>query len=130
MKVSSAEIIASSKINSDILGDFTASLHSANFEYSERSYIGAEEDFKGDEEDPRKTKHHSAIDEYTVSHENSDFSSSVAYTEKLTSAKATEYARKIANVRGSVADPDFMEAKIHELVSGNSLVAETRVLRG
>ena len=36
----------------------------------------------------------------------------------------------IANVRGSEADPDYMEAKIRELVSGNSLVAEIRVLRG
>lgn len=43
---------------------------------------------------------------------------------------ATEYARKIANVRGSEADPDFMEARIHELVAANPLVAETRVIRG
>ena len=69
MKVSEAEIIASSKINADILGEFTASLHSANFEYTLKSYIGAEEDFKGDENDPRKLKHHSAIDNFTVSHE-------------------------------------------------------------
>ena len=93
MKVSEAEIIASSKINSDILGEFTASLHTANFEFSQRSYIGAEEDFKGEEEDPRKLKHHSAIDGFTVSHENTDYTSSAAYMEKLASAKATEYTR-------------------------------------
>ena len=58
MKVAEAEIIASSKINADLLGEFTASLHSANFEFSMRSYIGAEEDFKGEDDDPRKFKHH------------------------------------------------------------------------
>ena len=73
MKVSEAEIIASSKINADILGEFTASLHTANFEFSQKSYIGAEEDFKGAEDDPRRTKHHVAIDDYTVSHESADF---------------------------------------------------------
>ena len=49
---------------------------------------------------------------------------------KLASAKATEYTRKIANVRGSEADPDYMEARIHELVAGHKNVAETRVLKG
>jgi len=69
MKVSDAEIIASSKINADIIGEFIAALNTANFEYSKRSYIGAEEDFKGDEDDPRKTKHHKKVDNITVSHE-------------------------------------------------------------
>lgn len=130
MKVAEAEIIASSKINADILGEFTASLHSANFEFSQKSYLGAEEDFKGEDSDPRRTKHHVAIDDISVVHENEDFESASAYVEKLAFARATEYTRKIANIRGSEADPDFMEAKIHELVGENPLVAETRVIRG
>ena len=69
MKVSEAEVIASSKIKADLLGEFTASLHSANFEWTKKSYIGAEEDFKGEDDDPRKLKHHAAIDNFTVSHE-------------------------------------------------------------
>ena len=56
------------------------------------------------------------------------FDSTQNYNEKLASAKATEYARSIANIRGSEADPDFMEAKIRELVAGNASVVETRVL--
>ena len=130
MKVGSAEIIASSGIKAELLGEFVASLHSANFEFSRRSYIGAEEDFKGDPDDPRKDKHHKAIDDFSVSHEESGFESSQGYVEKMAGAKATEYARKIANVRGSEADPDYMEARIRELVEGKSRVAETRVLRG
>ena len=130
MKVSSAEIIASSKINSDILGEFTSSLHTANFEFTQKSYIGAEEDFKGDEDDPRRTKYHSSIDDYTVSHENESFQNSQAYIEKLAFAKATEYTRRIANIRGSEADPDFMEAEIRKLVANCPLVVQTRVIRG
>lgn len=34
MKIAEAEVLASSKINADILGEFVASLHSANFEFS------------------------------------------------------------------------------------------------
>ena len=132
MKISKAEIIASSKINADILGDFTAALHTANFEFSQRSYIDAADDFKGDEEDPRKSKHHAKIDEFNVSHEQVDFTLTQAYKEKLASARATEYARSIANVRGSEADPEYMEVKIRELVSGssNEKVREVRVLKG
>lgn len=130
MKISKADVIASSKINADILGEFTASLHSANFEFSQRSYIGADEDFKGDEADPRKTKHHSKIDDFSVSHESANFAEAQAYKEKMASARATEYARSIANIRGSEADPCFMEAKIWELVKGNANISEVRVLKG
>jgi len=58
MKIADAEVIASSKIKADILGEFTAALQSANFEFAQKSYIGAEEEFKGEEDDPRRSKHH------------------------------------------------------------------------
>jgi len=44
-------------------------------------------------------------------------------------AEATEFARNLANTRGSVADPEFMEQKIRELVDGHTdVVKEIRVL--
>ena len=130
MKISRAEIIASGKINPDILGEFTASLHSANYEFSQKSHIGAEEDFKGDDEDPRKMKHHLAVDNVEVVHEQSDFASNEDYIDKMAAAKATEYARKVANVRGTEADPDFMEEQIRNLVAGNDKVREVRCIKG
>jgi hypothetical protein len=54
MKVSEAEVIASSKINSESLADFRAALHSSNFEFSLKSHIGSEEEFKGEDDDARK----------------------------------------------------------------------------
>ena len=130
MKIDKAEVIASSKINADILGEFSAAFHSANFEFAQRSYIGAEEDFKGDENDPRRSKHHAKVDQLTVTHESTGFIDSDVYVRRMASAHATEYARSIANVRGSEADPDYMEAKIRELVYGNGKVAEIRCLKG
>jgi len=45
-------------------------------------------------------------------------------------ARATEYAREISNVRGSEADPDWMEARIRELVSGSDRIREVRTIKG
>ena len=62
MKIGKTEVIASSKINADILGEFSAAFQSANFEFAQRSYIGAEEDFKGEQDDPRRSKYHAKVD--------------------------------------------------------------------
>mmetsp|Transcript_12482 Transcript_12482/g.8699 ORF Transcript_12482/g.8699 Transcript_12482/m.8699 type:complete len:122 (+) Transcript_12482:464-829(+) len=45
------------------------------------------------------------------------------------SAESKEYARNLANIRGTVADPAFMENEVHKLVDGNSLV-HTKVIKG
>lgn len=78
----------------------------------------------------RRSKHHSTIDKVDVFHEDADFNSRQDYLEKIASARATEYTRSIANIRGTEADPDFMEAKIRELVAGNESVKEVRVIKG
>ena len=48
----------------------------------------------------------------------------------MAAAKTKEYTRSIANLRGSEADPDFMEQKIRELVQGRDNVKELRVIKG
>ena len=57
-----------------------------------------------------------------------DFVNAPSFYEKLALAKATEYTRSIGNIRGSQANPDFMEERIRELVAGNDKVADIRVL--
>ena len=93
MKITEAEIIASSKVDANLLGDFHAAFISSNFEYSEKSYIGAEEEFKGDENDKRKQKHSKPVDQIQIAHETSDFSTNPDYLDKLAAARATEYTR-------------------------------------
>ena len=41
-----------------------------NFEWSKKSHIGAEEDFKGEEDDVRKFKHSKVVNQWELSHEN------------------------------------------------------------
>jgi len=48
------------------------------------------------------------IESVEIAHEE-DFKASDEYKYKLAAARATEYTRKIANIRGTEADPDFME---------------------
>ena len=130
MNVGSAEVIASSKINAALLGDFQAALHAGNFEYSLRSHIGAEEEFKGEDDDERKHRHSTVLTDVTVSHEDSGFSGSDDFVEKMARARATEYARGVANIRGSEADPEYMEQAIRALAEGKDHVKEIRVLKG
>lgn len=43
-------------------------------------------------------------------------------------ARSTELSRNLCSTRGGVADPDWMEQRIHELVKDHPNVKETRVL--
>ena len=66
MKASEAEILISDKINPDLVAHFESSLHTNNFEFSMKSYIGAEDDFKGDPEDLRKHHYAKRVKEFKI----------------------------------------------------------------
>lgn len=105
------EIIASSKIDSSKLHHFEHSVNLANYCYTEKKV--PHDDWKGDEEDERKWHEFfypgNTVDVVTISHENESFKEEEAYLSKMAFARATEYTRSLANLRGSRADPDFME---------------------
>jgi leucyl aminopeptidase len=44
--------------------------------------------------------------------------------------RAANYAKELANIRGTVADPDYMENKIHELVKDCPMISEVRIIKG
>ena len=79
-----------------------------NYENSEKSHIGAE--LLGDFSDVRSSRHSKVVDSFELWHE------CLQETEEFRFAKAaveaTIYTRSIANIRASVADPDFMEEKV------------------
>ena len=93
MKIAEAEIISSSKVDASYLGEFHQSFSLNNFEYSEKSYIGVEEEFKGEETDPRRKKHSKLVENVRISHETTSFDQNGNYLEQMVGAKATEYAR-------------------------------------
>lgn len=96
-KANDVEILTSSKIDHNFLGDFIQSFEKTNFEFSLKSHIGASDDFKGEDDDYRKDKHLTRIENYSVSHEKAEFSSNEEYSYKLAAAKATNFARSLAN---------------------------------
>lgn len=121
MKIDHAHILMSAKVNHELIGDFWASMNQANFEWSKKAHIGAEEDFKGDSDDPRKSKHTKVVSNWKLSHEELDQDvdqiESEDIRQKVVRSQAVQYAREIANERGSVADPDYMEKQILQLVA-------------
>ena len=68
MKASDVEIIVSDAIDSRLMSHFESSFRLNNFEYSEKSHIGAEDDFKGDLEDPRRTHHSKTVGSVSFTH--------------------------------------------------------------
>ena len=66
-----------------------------------------------DERTKRKAK---TLDSFEIAHEQ-DLSKDTGYAFSLACAEATVFARNLANTRGSEADPDWMESKVHELLA-------------
>ena len=94
-----------------------------------------EDEKKEDEEDEvdertkRKTKQ---LDSFTIAHEQ-DLTQESDYRFKVACAEATNYARNLANTRGSEATPDWMEDRIRELLAEfhwTSAVRDLRVIKG
>jgi hypothetical protein len=86
------------------LSKFWKSFATANFEYTERTQVSnlAELD---SESDPRLFKHHKTLSSFNIIAETGN----VAPKKEGTLANAVNYARELANLRGSHADCDFME---------------------
>lgn len=47
-----------------------------------------------------------------------------------TCAKVTSLARNLANTRGSVATPEYMEQQVWDIVKGSGLEKNVRVIKG
>ena len=110
-KVSEVEVIASSKIKADSLGTFANSFDLTNYEYREKGDTvedEKDEDKNEQEFDERTKRKEKTLDNFTISHEDGLENNEVFVYNKVT-AEATNYARGLANTRGSHADPAWME---------------------
>lgn len=131
-KVSDVEIIASSKIDAELLGVFHNSFYLSNYEWTRKTSPKTEDTkTEGEEVDERTKKVNKKIDNFSISHEKS-FQDSDAFKFYDAIAKATEFGRNLANERGSVADPAWMEAQVKtHLESVNaSEIKDIRVILG
>ena len=92
------------------------------------------EEWKGDEDDERKWHDFfypgKSVDYMQLHHEDEGFNQTEEYKRAQAYAWATDYTRSIANVRGSIADPDYMETKVRELTANQENIKEVRMLKG
>jgi len=129
-RVIDCEVIATNKVDATSLSHFYQGWYLKNYAYSEKSHIGAEEDFTGDQNDSRKHRHVREVDEIVISHEALDRASeNFEFKLKLAATRATFYARALANIRATEADCEFMEGKVAELIHGKPNV-HLEVIKG
>ena len=131
-KISDVELIASSKIDVNLLGVFYNSFHLSNYVDDKRGKVD-EEDKKEEEDkdaDQRTKRTVKQLDDFTLSHE-LGIESGDDFAFQKACAEATCYARFLCNTRGSDATPEWMETQIRELVdkSACDAVKEVRVLQ-
>ena len=135
-KVSDVEVIASSKITTEHLATFHGSFLMTNYEWSKKGNVDEDEDEKKEDDDEevdertkRKTKN---MDSFNICHEE-DTVQNKDYQFKVACAAATNFARDLANTRGSEATPDWMEEKIREMLvpfHWTDSVRDLRVIKG
>jgi len=87
-----------------------------------------EADEEEEEKDPRTTRVNKKIDNINIVTEDKEAYESEHNKFQRVSAQATELARDLANTRGSVATPCFMEDAIRKLVGNHDKVKELRVV--
>lgn len=131
-KASDVEIIVSEKVaNKDLLGIFENSLILSNYENSHKKQPDAEEESEKEEvdKDERTKRVNKKIDnlQITVKAEEEVYNSKSSIFQRA-SAKATTLARDLANARGSVGTPCYMEEKMVAVAKGHKNVKEIRVL--
>lgn len=127
------EILVTEKIDKDLLGVFANSFYLSNYEFTHKTAPPTKEDDKASEEekDERLKKFTKKIEKFNIDHPLlKELESSQDYKVWLTSAKATELARNLANTRGSVATPDYMEEQARKIAEDKKGVKEFRVVRG
>ena len=108
-----------------------------NYEWSQKGNVEEEDEKKEDEDDPEevdeRTKRKSKqFDSINICHEE-DMTKVNDYRFKVACAEATNFARDMANTRGSEATPDWMDDRVRELLTKfhmTSPVRDLRVIKG
>lgn len=132
-KVTDVEFLVSSKVaDKDLLGIFENSFYLSNYENNlKRPYQPDEEDDKkekDEDEDPRSKRITKRVENYSITTEDPSLICNETVNFERVSAHATETARNLANTRGSIATPCYMEQAMHDIVKGHDKVKEVRVL--
>ena len=74
------------------------------------------EEEKKEEKDPRMDKKNKHISEWAISSEHGEFEGLDSFKFQQACARATEFSRNLANVRGTEANPQYVEDYITRLL--------------
>ena len=114
-KTENAEILVSEAVDAELLGIFANSFYLTNYEFSMKTDPASrdpslKEPSKDEDFDPRTRKFTKKISNVVISTKDcTNVLTDGKYAFWVAAARGSEYARNIANVRATVATPDFME---------------------
>jgi leucyl aminopeptidase len=123
-------MVSSSIADEELLGIFANSIHLSNYENCHKKQPEEDSNAKEDEDaDPRTKRVTKKIENISITAEKGALVETDKFNFHRVTAKATETARNLANCRGSIATPAWMEDQIRELVKKHEgKIKELRVL--
>ena len=123
-KINSVEFVFSSTIDIELIGHFEAQFICSNHQHTLKREKEAKED-----QDPREARHLTNVEHYKVSAEK-EFMNLESYNLHKVGAFSTLTARQFTNERASIADPEWCEAKVHEVCKDAKQVKSVKVIKG
>jgi leucyl aminopeptidase len=135
-KADNAEVIVSDAIDAELLGIFANSFYLTNYEFTSKTDpatrdASLKEPSSDEDYDPRSRKFTKKITNVAISTKDSaNVLTDAKYAFWIAAARGSEYARNVANVRATIATPEFMEQQVRKLVEGKAQVKEVRVVKG
>jgi leucyl aminopeptidase len=138
-KIDSCHVIVSDEVNEENVGIFANAFYLTNYEFSYKTdpktrFGAVAEESTGavdEDKDSRKDKYSKKVGMVVISTKDSvNVFNDVKYAFWIAAARGAEYCRNVANVRGSTATPDYMEAVVRKLIEGKPQIKDIRVVKG
>ena len=124
-KIDKAQIVISDKIDSELLGVFANSVYLTNYEFTYKTDpkdiygYTAKSESEDEDADPRKDKVTKRLASVIISTKDSaNILTDSKYAFWVAAARSAELSRNLGNTRATVADPDFMEQQVRNLIEG------------
>ena len=126
-KIKDVEFVFSSSISNinELSGHFINNFENKNYESDCKRPLEVKEG-----EDPRKTRHLSNVENYSVSLEDESIKDNQTYRFQLAAANSLKLSKSLAQVRGSVATPDYMWNRVKEICNNQPSIKKITVITG
>ncbi|CAI2365876.1 unnamed protein product [Moneuplotes crassus] len=128
-KVTHAAFHISEEFDADNINQFVNASVLTNYKYNKKEDVFSPD--TTEEEKLEKTVHPQLLENIQFCTPQSLSESQLSETEfYITAAKSALFGRDIINVRGSEADPDFMEEQIRNVAEGKNNITDIHMIKG